>query len=921
MKLHLRWDTRPLRWFTNRLPVHDTHRLTIHNVYVLPSRAGWMMLVTIVALLLATINYQLSLGYVLIFLLMGAGVVGLFLVLRALTRMQFTLATTHELRGKAGDDFDLLIEQIHQTPQGTQRTERQLSLKLGAAGVQAIPSVIIETRYPLGLFRLWTVWRIASTIQVDEPNPAQAAGTHSQWTFSAQALMQPRSASIKTDIRAFKMGDTPRDLLWKTVAKRPDTPSSWGVRDFSDAADEPQSAAVRRTQPPPPARDAAAQTTRQLAALARLRDLTLLFALFLIALPFFQHLMWWFALFAVSLIGWRFRQIQTGEVTSRQWLQLPLLLALGLMVWLTFRSFSGIEAGVSACIGLLGIKALELPDSARAADVSLDFSRHHWVIIFLGLFTLSAHFLMSQSIASSVQVVLGLTALLYVLVMSHSTLQNQVVASKPSRLVLSQPLKTTLVLVTFGTPLMLVMFFLFPRFAPLWSVQEQKLVAQSGLSSEMRIGDIGSISQDSRIVLRLQTDEPPPLTSAEVYLRSYVLPRFDGRTWFVYRPRTAETAKPKLLLDAPQLAGRGYTLTPEGEKPYHAAIEQDIRDDMDSISPAYLQITTELPAGSNPRTRQWLQGLKQEAQFQTFTDTDWSNYLLGLLRTGGYRYTLSPGDYGKNVIDEILFDRKLGFCEHYAAAYVVAMRSLGIPARVVTGYQGAETNPIDHLQVVRNSNAHAWAEYWGQHPGSVRFGWLRVDPTAQVAPARIQNAEGYNQAPQQLAQQGRGLWGNALLAPLFKTLWRARQGWEATNHAWEEWFENYNQTAQMSWLKSLGMSNPSWQNLLILLDVCIMLLLGIGVVWYVWHGLQGTDKWLALMEAFRAEAVRRGIDLPRNATPRELSPHMATAMPQQAAQINQWLLDLEATRYAPTQSQRSLAKLKLQLASLFATHN
>jgi transglutaminase-like putative cysteine protease len=895
MHLNLRWDTRQSKLWTkwmNRRRASDTHTLTANNIYALPTRAGWMMLVTTLVLMLATINYQLSLGYVLIFLLMGAGVVGLFLAYRELTRKRLTLSTAEVLRGKLGEEIDVLIQM------GS--VEQRLRFKLERVGAQPLPCVICETRYPLGLLRLWSVWRLASTVQVDPPDSDSGTrASHSQWTFAANldAEMSPDQGGMKTDIRAYRVGDAPRDVLWKTVAKRPDTPSNWGVREWGD---EPPEQTLHRAVPLPRHHDSQTDVDalRRAQEAVRMRDLTLLLALLFIALPFFQHLVWWYPLMACSLIAWRWWQIKTDATPAPKWLQPALIVTLGVLVWLPHQSFSGIEASVSACIGLLGIKALELPQNKNDGK---NFTRDHWVLVYLGLFTLSAHFLVSQSLTSSVQVVLGLTALLYVLVLSHSKLP-----AKPHGL-WPHPMRITLILVIFGAPFMAAMFFLFPRFSPLWSLQEQKTVSVTSLTSEMRVGDMGELTRDNKIVLRLEMDAPPFLDSKDIYLRSYVLPRFDGRTWTSYRSAKAQT-----LLDAPEHAGRGYAVMLEDGKPYPATIAADARSDAESRSLTYLQTALAVPAGSNPRTSQWLQSLREDARTKNFSSTDWSNYVLEVLRTGGYRYTLSPGTYGLHVVDELLFDRKLGFCEHYATAFVIAMRSLGIPARVVTGYQGAEINPIDGLQVVRNSNAHAWAEYWdgGRDSGA----WQRVDPTAVVAPARIQNAESFNQAPQQLAQQGRGLWSSSLLTPVFKGFWRARQSWEATNHAWEAWFAGYNQAAQMSWLKRLGIDDPSWKDLVQLLDAVLLILLLLGVAIYAWRGSGKQDPWLALVEAIRDKALRQGVVIAENATPREI----ASKYPQH----KQWLMDLESARYAsPTAQKADLATLKRQFKKIFTTQS
>jgi uncharacterized protein (DUF58 family) len=244
MDLNLRWDTRPSNWWMNRLKAKDSHALTIHNVYVLPTKPGWMMLVTVAVLMLATINYQLSLGYVLIFLLMGAGVVGLFLAHRALTRITMLLPSARELRGKAREEIVVDIQIDTVSPVGVQTKVESLPLVLSHVGSQPLPRLVCETRYPLGLLRLWSVWRLASSVQVDRPEvDTGTAAKYTQWTIAAssEAATDATSNGMKTDIRAYRVGDPPRDVLWKTVAKHPDTPSNWGVPVSytpSDAADE-----------------------------------------------------------------------------------------------------------------------------------------------------------------------------------------------------------------------------------------------------------------------------------------------------------------------------------------------------------------------------------------------------------------------------------------------------------------------------------------------------------------------------------------------------------------------------------------------------------------------------------------------------------------------------------------------------------
>ncbi len=321
-------------------PASDSLVLTAHNIYALPTRAGWMMLVTVAVLMLATINYQLSLGYVLIFLLMGAGVVGLFLAYRELTRKRLTLSTAQLLRGKLGEEIDVLIH--------LGDADQRLRFKLKRVGSQPLPRLICETHYPLGLMRLWSIWRLASTVQVDPPDSDSGTrASRNHWAFTAHpdAQINPDQGGMKTDIRAYRVGDAPRDVLWKTVAKRPDTPSNWGVRDWGE---EPPEQTLHRAAPLSKHHDAPVDldAMRRAQSAARTRDLTLLLALLFIALPFFQHLVWWYPLMACSLIAWRWWQIKTDVTPPPKWLQLPLIVTLGVLVWLSFRSFSGIEASV-----------------------------------------------------------------------------------------------------------------------------------------------------------------------------------------------------------------------------------------------------------------------------------------------------------------------------------------------------------------------------------------------------------------------------------------------------------------------------------------------------------------------------------------------------------------------------------------------
>jgi transglutaminase-like putative cysteine protease len=177
--------------------------------------------------------------------------------------------------------------------------------------------------------------------------------------------------------------------------------------------------------------------------------------------------------------------------------------------------------------------------------------------------------------------------------------------------------------------------------------------------------------------------------------------------------------------------------------------------------------------------------------------------VLDFFRRGGFEYTLTPQRLGRNSIDELLFSTRQGFCGHYASAFVDLMRAGGVPARVVTGYQGGEWNPIGHYLTVRQSDAHAWAEIW--LPGR---GWLRADPTAVVSPQRLsRELLAFEDDP----GEGDRLRGNA------RWLATVRQAWDAVNAWWQDDVVGFNFARQLKVADWLGFGDRDWQTLAVAL--------------------------------------------------------------------------------------------------------
>jgi len=284
---------------------------------------------------------------------------------------------------------------------------------------------------------------------------------------------------------------------------------------------------------------------------------------------------------------------------------------------------------------------------------------------------------------------------------------------------------------------MVVLFLLFPRFAPLWGIPSDAMSGRSGLSSTMTVGNLTSLALDDGIAMRIRFDGQPP-AQQDLYFRGPVLSLFDGREWrsargefgyFSPPPRSLQvfgapvgyevTLEPNnrpwlLLMDAatraPELPGLRAVQAPDLQwlttRPvtdllrFRAQSHPDFRHGPLTRT-AELQADVALPPGFNPRTLALAAEMQRDARLAAGGTAAMVAAALERLRSGGYVYTLEPGAYGEHTADEFWFDRKQGFCEHIASAFVVLMRALDIPARIVTGYQGGDMNAVDNYWTVR----------------------------------------------------------------------------------------------------------------------------------------------------------------------------------------------------------------------------
>jgi len=223
----------------------------------------------------------------------------------------------------------------------------------------------------------------------------------------------------------------------------------------------------------------------------------------------------------------------------------------------------------------------------------------------------------------------------------------------------------------------------------------------------------------------------------------------------------------------------------------------------------------EIPADTAPRARQYIHNLEQQYPARP----DLVKAVLQRFSSDGYFYTRQPPPLLGDPTDAFLFDTKRGYCEHFASSFTVLMRLAGIPARVVTGYQGGEMNPLSNYLIVRQSDAHAWSEIYLEDRG-----WLRVDPTAVIPPGNIENVNDVDRLRADRFEPLNTTERNWLAA----SAKQLRYAWDMVNNRWNQWVIGYSNQSQKSLFRALGIPEISWRGLsyvlFITLAVFIMVL-------------------------------------------------------------------------------------------------
>lgn len=654
-----------------------------------------------------------------------------------------------------------------------------------------------------------------------------------------------------------------------------------------------------------------------LQTLSAKQSLWLLCAAILTLLPLTPYLPPWLSGVSALALLWRAVIWWRRTALPSRWLLVLLVFGGVVGIVLQFQTMFGRDPGVAMLVMLFSLKLLELRTL-----------RDGFAAALLSYFLILTQFFYAQSIANAGLAVAGVALTGAALVILNHQAQSAQSALRLSGLMLLQSL-----------PFMLVLFVLFPRVqGPLWGLPLDAYGASTGLSDSMTPGSISQLGLSDAIAFRAKFSgayegKAPPQTS--LYWRGPVLTQFDGRTWRVgrlfvrsqlpYENRGGAVAysvtlephnKPWLFAlelpgTIPAEASIAHDYQLMAKTPVRSRIRYDMRSYLETTpgedeSGSVLREALLLPERSNPRARALAQSWRSELGGN---DQAIVRRMLEYYRSLIFVYTLSPPILGEDSLDEFLFETKRGFCEHFAAGFVFMMRAAGIPARVVTGYQGGEVNPIDGTLIVRQSDAHAWAEIWLKERG-----WVRVDPTAAIAPSRIES----NLAVALPAGDVRPL----LTRPEFVWLLHVRYRWDALANIWNQWVLGYNPKRQRDLLASWGMRSPDWQQMTVVLSVlCGTLLL----VYSLWAILQRQPVAPALLAWNKLSKMlaRRGLAREPWEGPHDYAKRIANSLSlsekpyaEEVATIADIYAHMRYAQHSPQQAAGMLRELESRIAKL-----
>lgn len=534
------------------------------------------------------------------------------------------------------------------------------------------------------------------------------------------------------------------------------------------------------------------------------------------------------------------KQKQDQNAQLSKWLKMGLVGLALVAIYLSYGSFIGVEAGTAALAVFLFGKSLELKNKR---DLIIFFN--------FALFVSASLFLYSQSIWMALMVVCCLVSCLFGLYRIQTTEFKQV----PQQILSAarHDIGHIFKFIGLAVPFFIILFLFFPRFPPLWHVPIASDQGVTGISDRMSPGDIAELSQSSALAFRIIADLKQLPAQHELYWRAMVLDEYDGTTWTSHVSNQYSFQINRQNLDSQGI--RYQYLAADQRQKWVTGLEKTIplerrlnlHQDY-SITPNRLvqrnqpisllwvgqdfnNVNLELNDVQKKRYTLYPQHLDHKAQAlakRLFdqSQSDSNRYVENVIQwyqQQQFKYSLQPGRLGNHRVDEFLFKSKEGFCEHYASSFVMLMRYVGIPARVVVGYQGGQAAPDEQSWEVRQLDAHAWTEIF------LNQQWIRVDPTSIIAPQRL------DLGMQNYLSNDQSAFGDEQFSNFkyqqFSALKKLRIWSDYASFQWQDKVVGFDSERQKKWMSLLGIKSNYAFGILIIAG-----LFAVGVIYYlVWR--------------------------------------------------------------------------------------
>ena len=618
--------------------------------------------------------------------------------------------------------------------------------------------------------------------------------------------------------------------------------------------------------------------------------------------PMFDSLATWVPCLFLIALAMKFWMEPKGYRLRSAIFKLMLAAAALFAIFASYGSLNGIEPAISLLVVLMSLKVLEA-HTRREFQVMVMIG---WVLCLCGFF-------LSQDFGMALCLLAAFASLLVALIQFHR-------GSSPGAF--WPPLGSASKLLAQAAPLVVLLFLLFPRVNPGFRFELRAIrSASTGFSDRLSPGSIATLANSSDIAFRAEFPGNTTRPTGPMYWRGAVMWQCDGMEWRApYAPSSRSRSSTESIsgnsvqqrimlaphgarwmfaLDRPSDTPRGAMLV-RGDylwsfQPIRKARRYEVVSSPESaakeLGPKERREALELPPSISPAVRE----LAESWAANSSNPRTIINSALHFFRTEGFTYSLSPGEFRKDDLEQFLFHRRVGFCGHYAASFATLMRLAGIPARVVVGYLGGEYNELGHFVLVRQADAHAWCEVW--LPGN---GWMRVDPTTAVAPGRAgldltSFLEGRVGSEQMEARQSAFLTRLAR-SPLFTDI---RFAWETLNYQWDTRLLAFDADVQEIFLDSIGLAKRGPFVLIMEILIAAVALLVIYFSWMQLRSRSRADRVKALYERFCRKAARLGVRRDPWEGPSDFSSRAALLLPGESERIQQISNTYIALRYAP----------------------